>query len=740
MDQRGLWILVSLVFASWRLSARHWACALFALVTVASVLSSQDVDASKEVAEEPLWFAFQEEIELSSLLRACTEALGFTLEYQPESIDALVTIQSGPGLTTSELWALTNRHLAMQGLACVQAPGERGLSIVPLAEAASRARLEPAGLVATKAGFIRVLRSLNRADPSTVADALHGILTSTGSQVNAIPATGQLLIAGLAPQVAQALRVVEVLDAAGESIAVESVEVKHLAPTALTALVERVRAAQQKAGEMPVEGSLLANPNSRSIVIVAPPGEVEDWKALLLAFDKAESLVTAHYSPRRFGLSETAGLVQATILGGPALEGLPAGKLVQDELTGTLIVTATWSQQEEVRELIDRLEATPAANRRALRSFPVKHRDVTDLLGILRNLLDEGGLLDGASGDASGESRAPAEGVSSPIAGATGGRVVARGESGALEITLTEDASTNRIVAVGPPRVLDQLGQLIEQLDLQSPQVLVEAMIVSLTEAQTHDLGVELQKGLRRGDSLFRLQSLFGLGSPDPSATSLSQVPGTGLTSVVLDPGSFSGVLRALATVNDGRSLTIPKVLVNNNEQANLNSILQTPYTSTSLSTSTSITSFGGTLDAGTTISVRPQITDGDMLLLNYAVSLSSFVGESTDPSVPPPRQETSLSSAASVPDGYAVVIGGLEIETEGKSTSSLPWLGKLPLVGFLFRNQSTSTSRSRFFVFLRCSVMRSPMFEDLKYVSREDQNLAGLETGAPKVQPLIMR
>jgi type II secretory pathway component GspD/PulD (secretin) len=288
--------------------------------------------------------------------------------------------------------------------------------------------------------------------------------------------------------------------------------------------------------------------------------------------------------------------------------------------------------------------------------------------------------------------------------------------------------------------VLDQLGELVAELDVQSPQVLVEAMIVSLTEAQTSDLGVELQKGFRRDELFFRLQSLFELGSPDPSASSLAQVPGTGFTSVVLDPGSFSGVLRALATVNDGRSLTIPKVLVNNNEQANLNSILQTPYTSTSLSTSTSITSFGGTLDAGTTIAVKPQITDGDMMLLEYSVSLSSFVGESADASVPPPRQETSLSSVASVPDGYAVIIGGLEIESEGDSISKLPFLGDIPLLGALFQNKSTSNSRSRFFVFLRCSVMRNSMFEDLKYVSRRDLEVAGVETGAPEVRPLIMR
>ena len=655
MGDRSLWLLEPRVS-----SLLRFACSVIALVALAPLGSGQESETTGELSDPPIWFAYQDQIQLSSLLNACVTALDITLEYEPESVRGLVTIQSGPGLRTEELWSLTNRHLAAHDLACVQSPGERGLSIVPLAEAANRARLEPANLVEAKAGYVKVLRSLQRADPSSVAEAVRSVLVSQGSLVNAIPATSQLIVAGLAPHVEEALRVVDLLDATGVGIAVESVAVKHLSPTALATLVERVRAAQEKAGELGAEGSLLANLNTQSVVIVAPPSEVASWKTLLEEFDRAESIVTGHYTPRRFSLAETAKLIQETVLANRAVEGTSGGKVVQDELTGTLIVTATWSQQEEIRELLERLEATPAESRRALRAFPVKHRDVAALLDILRDLLDEGGLLEEATGPASGLDQGDAEGVSSPLANATGGRVVSSEESGGMGVTLTQDIGTNRIVAVGPPRVLDQLGELVAQLDVQSPQVLVEAMIVSLTEAQTLDLGVELQKAFRQDDTFFRLQSLFGLGSPDPSSTSLAQVPGTGFTSVVLDPGSFSGVVRALATVNDGRSLTIPKVLVNNNEQANLNSILQTPYTSTSLSTSTSITSFGGTLDAGTTIAVKPQITEGDMLLLDYSVSLSSFVGESADASVPPPRQETSLSSVASVPDGYAVIIGGL--------------------------------------------------------------------------------
>jgi len=110
----------------------------------------------------------------------------------------------------------------------------------------------------------------------------------------------------------------------------------------------------------------------------------------------------------------------------------------------------------------------------------------------------------------------------------------------------------------------------------------------------------------------------------------------------------------------------------------------------------------GGTSDAGTQITVTPQITDGDRLLIDYQVSLSSFVGEASDVTLSPPRQQNSLTSVATVPDGFAVVVGGLEVEQETESASKVPLLGDLPILGALFRSKTRTMTKTRFFVFLR--------------------------------------
>lgn len=198
--------------------------------------------------------------------------------------------------------------------------------------------------------------------------------------------------------------------------------------------------------------------------------------------------------------------------------------------------------------------------------------------------------------------------------------------------------------------------------------------------------------------------------------------------------------MRAVETVNQGRTLTVPKVLVTNHQAATLNSVLQTPFTSTNATQSVATTTFGGTQDAGTSVVVTPHITDGDRIRLEYSVSISSFVGEPPDPNLPPPRQENILESIAVMPDGFAIAVGGLEIETEAEATASVPILGRIPILGWAFRNTSDTTSKSRFFVFIRCSVMRSDSFARLREISRREQERHGLPDGWPKLEPRIMR
>ena len=87
------------------------------------------------------------------------------------------------------------------------------------------------------------------------------------------------------------------------------------------------------------------------------------------------------------------------------------------------------------------------------------------------------------------------------------------------------------------------------------------------------------------------------------------------------------------------------------------------------------------------------------------------------------------------------VVIGGLEVTSRTEASSRVPILGALPGIGKLLGSTSTSDSTTRFFVFLRPSILRSRGLEELKYVSVADLRQASVDPGgSPRLEPLVMR
>jgi general secretion pathway protein D len=169
-------------------------------------------------------------------------------------------------------------------------------------------------------------------------------------------------------------------------------------------------------------------------------------------------------------------------------------------------------------------------------------------------------------------------------------------------------------------------------------------------------------------------------------------------------------------------------------------SVLQQPVSTISSTTSSTISSFGGTQDAGTTASIKPHIAEGDHQSLDYEVKLSSFSGTSPGQGLPPPRQENRVQSSVTIPDNYTVVVGGLDVATDGKAVNQVPFIGSIPIIGEAFKSRNNNSSRTKFYVFIHATVLRQQSFEDLKYISDLDVAAAAVDDGWPVVEPRIIR
>lgn len=249
---------------------------------------------------------------------------------------------------------------------------------------------------------------------------------------------------------------------------------------------------------------------------------------LIERFDRPEPLFTLQYRPRPLGLSETARLLEEVVREGSLPEVEASWRLVEDGLTGTLFVTTSSSKHLEIGTLLEKLEGAAEGPRRTLRSFPIEHRRVEEVHELLGDLLNQGVLE---------PHRVPAEEGGPAGAAADPPHAAVQSSEGGGQVVISADETTGRILAYGEPFLLDEIGRLIEELDQRHPQILVQALIVSLTESQTLDLGAELQRLAQEGEVQFQLGSPFDLGSPDPTAGVLT--PGNRAATIV---NGFNGL------------------------------------------------------------------------------------------------------------------------------------------------------------------------------------------------------
>ncbi len=706
------------------------------------------------------------QLDLPRLVDLCAQRLGLRIDYDPALLKGQVTLRLPDSLSDAELWALTNQLLAQRGFTTVRAPGAQTLSVVRAADAAQVARVEPAGggepaPGVGQAGFASLVVAPTRRTVKELSDSVRPLLTKGVGSATPLGDSRLLLISDYSPRLAEVQGLLDRLDAPAAPMVVEEVTVANVSPAALVATVMQVaQKRDQMAGER-LPGEVIVSPGGAGLVLIAPEATAPAWRDLIARFDQREVIETRNYAPRVFAARDVARLVEESARAAPTAVGKPDDRwrLVVDDLTGTLMVSATPSQHAQVAALMERLDAAQGGPL-PMRSFPIRNRPVGEMISTLSRLI-EAGVLESSGTEVSRDAvRSGGEQTSyrdlgtgatrpagsPPTAGLLPGAVAPTappsrpygGGDGRSSLRLTADEATNTLIAVGEPRQLSQLESLLQMLDVRQPQVMLEAVLVSMTDTDALNLGVELEKLGNVGDAAYKVASLFGLSTASGGVRSVAD--GAGFTGAVLNPGEFSVVVKALQAINKGRSLSNPKVLVANNEQARFSSVLQQPFVRTDTTTSTATSSFGGSDSAGTTISVRPQIAQGDHLVLTYSINLSSFVGTPAAAGLPPPKQQNSVDSVATIPDGHVVVVGGLELESDSTSTSKIPLLGDVPIVGELFKSRSVGKSRTRFFVFIRASVLRHGSFEDLKFISAQDAAAMRVPDGWPEVEPRFIR
>lgn len=238
-----------------------------------------------------------------------------------------------------------------------------------------------------------------------------------------------------------------------------------------------------------------------------------------------------------------------------------------------------------------------------------------------------------------------------------------------------------RIVVEDYPERLEAIASYIASVDNPPMQVMIEAHILQVTLSNEQRHGVNLDGLLRLSGSHVGLRTQgFANGDSNPGFV-------LGLEATDLD-----GMIEALCSSSNVRTLAAPKILVINGQDARIQIGSRFGYFVTTTTQTSSLQSVDF-LDIGVVLEVRPTITRDGQVLLYVSPKVSG--GRINPDSGLPEEDTTEASTTVLLPDGKGMVIGGLIKESDVASKSWVPWLGKVPVLGHLFRRSNNSSLRT---------------------------------------------
>lgn len=591
-------------------------------------------------------------------------------------------------------------------------------------------------------------------------------LTTGGSQVSGpalyTDAAANRVVLLLPPEkLAPAVETLELLDTPGNAEP-RSYRVERLsARQAVTYLRSMVGA------RMPGLPELVAEPlgPNRLVVVASPPVHQAVEEALALLKERAD--LRLEFLPvQHIQASRVLTLAEAVLNLSEEQDGRGEMLMVAPQ-ENTLIARLTERHHQQLHELLDRFDTPREAVRATrLQFYQIRNTDAAQLAGRLRSVLGVAGgeereeVEDAVERMLQSERHAGFRRIGEPTeetsnrpyreqppqpASAVEESEPADGVVQPQAVRIVADKNTNSIIVQAPIEYHETIGRLVEYLDRRRPQVLLEATIASVSVGSDLAVAVELlhHEDTRTIDAL--VFSAFGLSEVDLSSGTRELVPATGFNASVVDPDGTSAIIRALRSDSRSRVLAEPKILVNDNGTGRFESIREEPFTSVNVGDTVSTTTFGGYAEAGLTIEVTPQISEGDFVRLEYAVTSRDFGETSGQPGVPPARTSDSIASSVTLPDGHTVVMGGLTRERDSLAEEKVPILGSIPVLGTLFRSRTSGRGRSRLFIFLRPTVLRDDDFGDLREATGADlfdapKRATGPEAIYPPMQPRVMR
>ena len=441
------------------------------------------------------------------------------------------------------------------------------------------------------------------------------------------------------------------------------------------------------------QGQVSANPDGNIVVVTDFAENLRKARAIVEAMGSGGNV------------REMVQLSQLSVLDAQdALKQLGGAKatfkVVALEATNSIILEGSAAEVAELTSLLATMDVGSTAPRGAISVMPLRYADGEGLNELLQALLPTYTI----------------EGQPTP--------------------TVAYESGSNTLVISASAEVQTALEQIIRRLDQRRPQVLVEAIIVEISDNAAKELGVQFAFGGINGSTVPLLSSNFSrqagnllnvigaLGADDVGLgdTAQSTFETAAISSIAgLDGGSFGIggssndtlfglIVSALETDEDSNILSTPFVTTLDNVPATFLVGQEIPITTGSIVGNDLANTFQTfeRQEVGIQLDVLPQISDGDVIRLEIEQIVSSISGVLTSAAGDFVLNKREITTTVLANDGEIIVLGGLVQDDEQVNVAKVPILGDIPVAGKLFQSKGKSRNRTNLMVFLRPTIIRN--------------------------------
>ena len=380
---------------------------------------------------------------------------------------------------------------------------------------------------------------------------------------------------------------------------------------------------------------------------------------------------------------------------GSAAKGPTKVQVIANERNNSLVLRGKPRPIAEVMKIIDKLDR-PATTTDSTQVVLLSHADAENISKILTSVIGQSSKPDKNSNQ---------------------------------DITIAADTTLNAIVVKADPGTMSEILTLLEKLDTPRAQVMIEAAIVEVAMDEGSSLGVEMAAGDQRGNSAPLIStSLNGVistllaGTISDGNSNISVIEGlASLSSPTLAGAkidteglSFGAVVNALANNSNANLLSTPSILTLDNQEAKILVGREVPFRTGSFSTTGDGTSNPFTTvnrqDVGIELVVTPHVFENNDVRMEILQKITNVintpVGGTAFADVVTSKRtiETTVLAA----DGQTIVLGGLIQDDINNTNVRVPVLGKIPLLGALFRSTTKERTKTNLLVFLRPTILQS--------------------------------